>query len=84
MKIVIAGGTGSIGRHLVSSLKDYHEIIILSRSKSQILSKRLQIVNYSRGMESWCEALNDSDVIINLAGEPIVSKRWSKKQKQII
>tara|TARA_B100001750_G_C15510214_1_gene603119 strand:+ start:68 stop:967 length:900 start_codon:yes stop_codon:yes gene_type:complete len=84
MKIVIAGGTGGIGKHLVSALKDYHEIIILSRSKSQIISKKLQIINYSTDIESWCKALNNTDVIINLAGEPIVAKRWSKKQKQII
>src|SRR4028119_2493615 len=33
MRIVVAGGTGLVGRHLVSALTGQHEVVILSRSK---------------------------------------------------
>ena len=84
MKIVIAGGTGSIGSKLVEILKDHHELIILSRSKNKIISKNLRIVNYSRNNNDWYSYLNKSDVIINLVGESINNRRWTKKQKKII
>ena len=84
MKIVIAGGTGNLGKNLISVLGENHEIIILSRSNNQTLSKNIKIVNYSDDIKNWCNYLNDSDVIINLVGESIANKWWTKKQKQII
>tara|TARA_Y100001970_G_C14236785_1_gene862318 strand:- start:2201 stop:3097 length:897 start_codon:yes stop_codon:yes gene_type:complete len=83
MKIVIAGGTGGIGVKLIKSLEAKHDIIILSRSKDKIISKNVKIVNYSNNSENWCNAIDESDVIINLVGESI-NKRWSKKQKKLI
>jgi len=36
MKILIIGGTGFIGRHLVGELKDQHELIVLHRGTSSV------------------------------------------------
>jgi uncharacterized protein (TIGR01777 family) len=84
MKIVIAGGTGSLGQHLVNRLQKEHKLVILTRSDSQKISENISLVNYSKDINTWSEALRDSDVIINLVGESIARKRWSKKQKEII
>ena len=84
MKIVVAGGTGALGKNLVNTLEKKHEIIILSRSKSKKISKNITLINYSEDINIWSTYLKDSDVIINLVGESIAGKRWSKKQKKII
>ena len=83
MKIVIAGGTGALGSHLVSRLKD-HEVIILTRRNNQKKNQNISLVNYSEDINVWANHLKGSDVIINLVGEPIANKRWSDKQKKII
>ena len=84
MKIVVAGGTGGIGSKLINELQHKHDIIVLSRSRNNIISENLKIVNYSNNIETWCDALDRADVVINLVGESINSKRWSRKQKKII
>ena len=83
MKIVIAGGTGALGSHLISRLED-HEVIILTRNNKQKKSQNISLVNYSEDISIWANHLKGSDVIINLVGEPIANKRWSDKQKKII
>jgi len=81
MKVLITGGTGFIGSALCNELmKDKNnEITILSRN-ADITSTQLKIIN------NLNEIKNDAsfDIIINLAGEPIADKKWSKEQKQKI
>ena len=84
MKIVIAGGTGSIGSRLVRDLKKKHQIIILSRSESKVISDNVKLVNYFESADIWYNELEGTDLIINLVGESIGDKRWTKKQKRII
>lgn len=84
MKIIIAGGTGSIGTSLVEQLKVDNEIIILTRSKDKVISKSIKQINYSENLNIWSHELENSDVLINLVGERIDRKRWSKKQKKKI
>ena len=74
MNIVIAGGTGALGQHFIDKLKNHHEIIILSRSKNRKISKNIDLINYSDNIHNWAKSLKDSDVIINLVGEPIAEK----------
>ena len=83
MKIVIAGGTGNLGSQLIRNLKKKHQIIILSRSASKTISENVQLLNYSDS-HNWYNELEEIDIIINLVGEPIGDKRWTKKQKRII
>lgn len=84
MKIIIAGGTGSIGSSLIEQIKDDNEIIILSRAKSHQISKNLKQINYNQEFNIWIPELEDTDVLINLVGERIDKKRWSIKQKKKI
>ncbi len=72
MKIAISGGTGFIGRHLVSYLSDHgHEIILITRT------------DFAKGAHHLVSLLQGLDAVINLAGAPIV-KRWSEAYKQEI
>ncbi|MCK6262206.1 TIGR01777 family oxidoreductase [Vibrio sp. ZSDE26] len=86
MKILITGGTGFIGQELLKSLIT-HQVVILTRNierakqtLSHISSINLSFVSSLNKLQQ----LNDFDAIINLAGEPIADKRWSKQQKEKI
>lgn len=84
MNILITGGTGLIGRHLVLKLlsQDYRHITVLTRNvsnASKILPMQVQLVT-----QLSQAVIDQQDVIINLAGEPIANKRWSKSQKAMI
>ncbi len=79
MKVLITGGTGFIGSILCQRLlQEQHSITILSRTPEKIRAP-LQAIRH-------LDQLNGSgfDVVINLAGESIADKRWSKKQKHQI
>jgi hypothetical protein len=82
MNILVAGGTGFIGRHLVRSLEqDGHRISLLSRRKSNTPNvyswdPLKQIIDY--------QALQDQDVVVNLSGAGIAKKIWTKKYRREI
>ncbi|CAM2773511.1 TIGR01777 family oxidoreductase [Vibrio rarus] len=86
MHILITGGTGFVGRSLVKQLIP-HQMTILSRDcdnaarqLKHVNSNSLQFINSLNHLS----CLSDFDAVINLAGEPIVNKRWSEAQKKHI
>ncbi|MDP2633776.1 MULTISPECIES: TIGR01777 family oxidoreductase [unclassified Pseudoalteromonas] len=82
MKILITGATGLIGTQLCAQLVKTHSLTVLTRDSDkakQKLSGQIDFIN------ALCDIdFNTLDCVINLAGEPIVNKRWSDKQKEII
>lgn len=86
MKIVIAGGTGFIGKALVSKLKSQrHEIILLSRGDQPSTDSAIRFCQWNaRTLGAWADELEAADAVINLTGAAIAEKRWTKKQKEII
>ncbi|GAA0450579.1 TIGR01777 family oxidoreductase [Alkalibacillus silvisoli] len=86
MKIVIAGGTGFIGRHLVDyfTSKD-DEITILTRNPHQYHEE--PNVNYVKWLSAGSQPeleIGNADVFINLAGESLNSGRWNTERKSRI
>lgn len=84
MKIVIAGGSGFIGRKLTDRLLcEGHEVVILTRKDRQP-ENRVQYVKWLAEDASPENEIGNADVFINLAGVSINDGRWSAKhQKQI-
>jgi len=72
MKIVITGGTGFLGRHLITYLGALgHEIVLIQRS------------DLKEGSDRISKLIKTSDVLINLAGSPVI-KRWNSTNKHEI
>ncbi len=74
MKIVIAGGTGQVGRILERSLEKLgHTVRVLSRSPKGAN----QVCWDGRTLGAWTAEIDGSDAVINLAGR-IVDCRYHK------
>jgi len=83
MNILITGASGFIGHQLVRSLESRHQLSLLSRHPARARETLGGQHQYLTSLEHLTD-LNEYDAIINLAGEPIAGKRWSKDQKQQI
>jgi uncharacterized protein (TIGR01777 family) len=81
MKIVVSGGTGFLGSHLVSQLRaQSHDVAVLTRH-----ARRPGDILWSPGAsDSGWTALDSADAIVNLAGEPIAAGRWTRARKAAI
>jgi uncharacterized protein (TIGR01777 family) len=85
MKLIITGATGLIGSVLVEKLwNESHSLVLLSRrppAENCVVKKEWFTWQPGHSGE-WERAVDGADGIINLAGEPIAAKRWSKTQKE--
>jgi hypothetical protein len=84
MKILIAGGTGFVGRSLTQNLAgEGHHITVLTRDvrRWQTPAKNISLLAYdSPKTKIWKQAVTAHPVIINLAGASIF-RFWNKKGK---
>jgi uncharacterized protein len=85
MNIVIAGGTGFLGRPLTASLiGDGHDVIVLTRGSTAVAGARALTWDPTGDTGAWSAAVDGADAVINLAGESIAGKRWTAEHKQRI
>ncbi|WP_434312498.1 TIGR01777 family oxidoreductase [Haemophilus influenzae] len=84
MNILLTGGTGLIGKALVEQLCLRNEqVTILTRSSSPHTFSKQKNIKFITAL-SELDLQEQFDAIINLAGEPIFHKVWSKNQKSIL
>ncbi len=85
MRILIAGGTGFIGKAMVARLAREHSVAVLTRNPQRAqasLPAGVQAVGWDGAtLGEWVSHLAHSEVVINLAGEPI-AQRWTPAVKQ--
>lgn len=89
MRVIIAGGTGLIGRALAADLvQDGHHVIVLSRTPERYtgrLPAGVQVERWdARSAEGWAHLADGADAIVNLAGENIAAGRWTPERKRRI
>ena len=80
MHIFFTGATGLIGKHLTPFLLHHHKVTVLSRNKTKahvLLGHNIDVVSTVDEVN-----FNHVDTVINLAGEPIIDKRWTDQQKR--
>jgi uncharacterized protein len=90
MRIVIAGGTGFLGRPLGEALaRDGHEVVMLSRHAPEHRASgqaSASTVSWTPdgSVGGWASVVDGAHAIVNLAGESIAARRWSDAQKRRI
>jgi hypothetical protein len=88
MKVVIAGGSGFLGTALTRTLiGEGHDVVILTRQQPAAApTRRLTPVAWNPDGQSgaWAAALEGADAVVNLAGESIAARRWSKAHKEAL
>jgi uncharacterized protein (TIGR01777 family) len=87
MKIVLFGGSGFLGKHLVPKLlAESHGVTLISR-RPEIVRRRIvpfvEVKEWSTP-EKLGSLLEGTDAFVNLAGESIGAKRWSVSRKDEI
>ena len=87
MKVLIAGGTGQIGRLLISRmLEEGHTVWVLSRNPQKAnLPHGVRVVGWDgRSPVGWQNVLEQVDAVINLTGENLGAARWSAQRKALL
>jgi len=83
-KIIIAGGSGFLGQVLTNYFQDKVEkIVIFSRSEEKLVGNVHYLLWDGKTLGDWTSSLNNSDVLINLAGKS-VDCRYHQKNKDLI
>jgi uncharacterized protein (TIGR01777 family) len=77
-RVLVAGGGGLVGRHVVAALQEQGtHVIVLSRHPEKVDLPRADLRHY----EALADALEGVDAVINLAGASIAGKRWNAAYK---
>ena len=87
MHILITGGTGFIGQAFINTYSDIYQFTVLTRDTAtahqvfhNITPEHIRYINNLEELDTPDDQAS-IDAIINLAGEPIMNKLWSAKQK---
>lgn len=88
MRVIIAGGTGLIGRPLTAALiREGHEVVVLSRNPAttQNMPTGVTLTAWDGASSAgWGHLADGAGALINLAGEGIADGRWSEERKERI
>lgn len=82
--ILITGGTGLVGKKLITALHlAGHSISLLTRKSKPVKHAKIYLWDvYKNQIDPAC--IEGVDTVIHLAGENIAEKKWTKERKQKI
>ncbi len=88
MRVLIAGPTGFIGRALIPLLqREGHSVMAWVRSEASarsLLGAEVETVPADAGFDVLVSAMERCDAVVNLAGEPLVGRRWTAARRAIL
>lgn len=88
MKILLLGATGFIGRELgIKLVASGHQVQVVTRRPKEVsglLPFPCQVRAFSGGMTLAKELIAESDAVVNLLGEGIADKPWTKRRRAAI
>lgn len=88
MRVVLAGGTGFLGRALVARLvRDGHQAVVLTRdaaARPTQLGVRWVAWTPDGGIGPWAAEIDGADAVVNLAGAGIADARWTDSRKRLL
>ncbi len=86
MRVIIAGGSGLIGRALTQHLcAQGYAVVVLSRQPHTVtgLPEGADAAGWDgSSSEGWEHLVDGAHAVVNLAGEGIASRRWTYAQKR--
>src|ERR1700686_3225169 len=84
MKVLVSGGSGFIGSHLVPSLaKDGHDVVVLTRrpaTTNPTKGGRAALWDAHSANGDWVRELSGAQGVVNLAGASIGSWPWTRQK----
>lgn len=89
MEIVIAGGTGFIGKSLCEALRLHgHRVTMLTRRPAEVerlFGSAVRAVEWdAKSSGSWENRLDGAQAVVNLAGASIADGRWTDSRKRLL
>ncbi len=87
MKIIVAGGTGFVGRCIIPRLLAAgHAVRVLSRrpvDSSTIFPSGVSVAGWDMDPSSpWAAEIGTADAVLNFAGESLAGGRWTAARKR--
>lgn len=83
MNIVLAGGSGFIGRHLARLLTGGgHRVTVLTRGRGAGAPGTKPVVWDGRSGGDWTKALDGCDAVVNLAGAGVADWLWTRSYRE--
>jgi uncharacterized protein (TIGR01777 family) len=90
VKVVVAGGTGFIGRALTRSLLGGgHDVVVLTRDARAAINRLpagVRAVEWHAGnaRAAWSTELRGAGAVVNLSGASIGGGRWTTARKRVL
>ena len=88
MRVLITGATGFIGRALVPRLqRDGHSVLAWVRSETRalaLLGSDVDVVSIAAGHDALAAAVSQCEAVVNLAGEPLLGRRWTADRREVL
>lgn len=83
MNIVVAGGSGFVGRHLARLLqKGGHRVTVLTRGRGAASGESGAVHWDGRQGGEWEKALDGCDAVVNLAGAGVADRLWTRAYRE--
>lgn len=84
-KLIIAGGTGFLGKVLIDHFKSkVDEIVVFSRKDSQEQNNIRFVIWDAQNLGPWQSELNNADVLINLTGKSVDCRYNAANKAEIL